>query len=485
MSKKLVLINNILLGFTVFLAILFAASCEKDNISSDSSLKLSFSTDTVMFDTVFTAIGSATQSVRVYNRNTSDIVISSIRLARSDESPYRINVDGEPTLSARNILLRSKDSLYVFVEVTVDPTQQNSPLFIADSIVFETNGNIQDIKLLAWGQDVNLLSSHILSGFNTFTSDKPYLIYNYLYVPSTAELVIEPGSKLHFHSLAQLVVDGTLRVNGDPQNPVVFEGDRLEPFYSDKAGQWGGIYMRAGSKNNQISWAEIRNAIVGVMIDTFATPGVPALMLTSTRIENMSAAALLARGSHVEAGNCLFANAGQVVVWLMYGGKYRFSHCTIANYWGQYLHRKGPALLLNNYYTYSLVENGPILLETRDMEEAYFGNCIVYGSRSDEIEIDNVYRDQVVNAQMNYFFEHSLIRAELSVDTSDHSHFNAVIVENPVFKNPFENNYELDTLSFAKDVGLLDIAVHFPFDLNGNNRLNDEKPDLGAFERFE
>lgn len=469
---------------SIFIILSFA-SCEKDKISFDSSLKLSFSADTVLFDTVFTTIGSATRSFRVYNRNSWDIQISSVRLAGGSSSHYRMNVDGEPTSFAKNILLRSNDSLYVFVEVTVDPTQQNAPLFIPDSIVFETNGNIQDVKLFAWGQDVNLLSSHSVSGLTTFTSDKPYLIYNYLYVPPTAELVIQPGAKLHFHNRSYLIVDGTLKVNGDPIDPVILQGDRLEEFYRDKAGQWGGIFFRPGSKSNQINWAEIKNAIIGVRIDTFATPDIPALILNSTKIENMSAAALLAQGSIVDAGNCLFANAGQIAVMLRYGGKYRFYHCTIANYWGQYIHRKGPALLINNYYTYRLVENGPIFLETRDIEEAYFVNCIIYGSRSNELEIDNIYKGQVVNAQMNHFFENTLLRVETGIDVSDQNHFKNILLENPKFMDPFKYNYELDTLSPAKDFGLQQIAIQFPFDLKGNSRLLDSAPDLGAFERVE
>lgn len=49
------------------------------------------------------------------------------------------------------------DSLFVFVQVTVDPTGSTSPLLIKDSVIFETNGNIQDVKLTAIGQDVYLV----------------------------------------------------------------------------------------------------------------------------------------------------------------------------------------------------------------------------------------------------------------------------------------------------------------------------------------
>lgn len=465
--------------------VLWLASCQKDNFSTDPSIKLNFSADTVLFDTVFTTIGSATRYFKVYNRSRSDINISSVQLAGGTSSPYRMNVDGEATHHARNITLRARDSLFVFVEVTVNPTDQNSPLLIPDSIVFETNGNFQNVKLVSWGQDVHLLKSHILSGSQFFASDKPYLVYNYLYVEPNAELTIQAGARLHFHNQAQLVVSGSLKVQGEPENPVVFEGDRLEPFYRDKAGQWGGLWLAAGSHSNEIDWAEIKNAILGIVVDTFAFPGVPTLTITNTRVENMSAAALYARGAIVEAGNCLFANAGQIAVALTLGGRYRFYHCTIANYWGQYTSRKGPALLLNNYYTYRLVEGGPILLETRDLEEAYFVNSIIYGSRNDELEVDNVYLGQPVNAEMNYFFERSILRVGSNFNLSDETRFKDVISDNPKFKEPFKNNFELDTLSPAKDIGLLEFALQFPFDLKNVSRLGDDGPDLGAFERVE
>jgi hypothetical protein len=478
LMRKVLIPLAIIVGF-------WLASCEREPISTSPSIKLSFSADTVVFDTVFTTIGSATRYFKVYNRSKSDIEISSVRLAGGSGSVYRMNVDGEATAHAKNVLLRSRDSLFVFVEVTVNPTNDNSPLFIADSIVFVTNGNIQDVKLLAWGQDVHLLNEHVISESKTFIADKPYLVYNYLYVTPEGELNIEAGVKMHFHNQAQFVVSGSLKVNGSPDNPVVMEGDRLEPFYRDKAGQWGGIWLTAGSYSNIIDWAIIKNAIIGVRVDTVAAEGLTTLRIHNTQVVNMSSAALYALGATVEAGNCLFANAGQIAVALTLGGRYRFYHCTIANYWGQYIQRKGPALLLNNYYTYRLYENGPILVEPRDLEEAYFGNCIVYGSRSQEFQVDNLYLGSPVNALMNYYFENSIIRVGSGFNITDENHFKNVINENPKFKDSFKGNFELDTLSPAKDFGLFNIATLFPFDLKNISRLNDLGPDIGAFERVE
>lgn len=462
------------------LIIIWFSSCYKETISTDPSIKLSFSADTVLFDTVFTTIGSATRHLKVYNPSKSDIEIASIRLAGGQASPYRMNVDGEATPHAQNIFLRGNDSLFIFVDVNVNPTNESSPLLIPDSIIFETNGNIQDVKLVAWGQDVHLLNKEIIAEPTRFTADKPYLIYNYIYVEPNVELTIEAGARLHFHNQSQLVVSGTLHVNGTLENPVVFEGDRLEPFYRDKAGQWGGIWLTAGSHSSTINWAEIKNAIHGIIIDTVGLANTTTLTLHNSRIENMSATALWARGATVEAGNCLFANTADYTVALTWGGSYKFYHCTIANYWGQYISRKNPALYLWNYY---VDENGNV--QPRDIEMAHFANCIIYGSRSNELMINSSYLGQVVSAEMNFLFENSILRVDNDFDISNPNRFRNIITENPKFTDPFALNYELDTLSPAKDIGHIDIASLFPVDLKGISRLTDKGPDLGAFERVE
>lgn len=456
------------------------SGCYKETISTDPSIKLSFSADTVLFDTVFTTIGSATRYLMVYNPSKNDIEIASVRLAGGQASPYRMNVDGEATHHAQNIFIRGNDSLFVFVDVNVNPTNQSSPLLIPDSIIFETNGNIQDVKLVAWGQDVHLLNKKIISEPTRFTAEKPYLIYNYVYVEPNIELTIDAGAKLHFHNQAQLVVSGTLKVNGTLENPVILEGDRLEPFYRDKAGQWGGIWLAAGSHSSTINWAKIKNAINGIIVDTVGMPNTTTLEITNSRVENMSATALWARGATVEAGNCLFANTADYTVALTWGGSYKFYHCTIANYWGQYISRKNTALYLWNYY---IDENGNV--QPRDIDMAHFANCIIYGSRSNELQVNSSYQGQVVNAEMNFLFENSILRVDNDFDISNPNRFINIITENPKFTDPFALNFELDTLSPAKDIGHIDIATLFPIDLKGISRLTDKGPDLGAFERVE
>ncbi len=460
-------------------------ACEPDSFSSEPSLKLTFSSDTVVFDTVFTTIGSSTRYLKVYNKSTKDIRITSVKLAGGSSSAYRINVDGRPGPIVNDIPLGSRDSLFVFVEVTIDPTLSDAPLLVPDSIVFVTNGNIQDVKLIAWGQDVYLHNALTIETDSVLPTNKPHLVYDYLYVKPNTTLTIPSGSRLFFHNNAQLVVAGTLKVEGTADLPVTMQGDRLEKFYADKGGQWGGVWLSAGSKYNSIAWADIKNAIIGLMVDTCFTPGAPTLTLSHSKIGNASYVAFLARGAKVDVDNCLFYNSAYSCVALTMGGRYRFYHTTIANYWGDYMFRKGPALLLNNYYTYQLVSGGPVLVEPRSLEEASFYNSIVYGSTSNELGLDYRYNGQPVNAEFNYNFSDCILKVPSNLNLNDPIHFTRVKRDDPKFRDIAKWNFELDTLSPAKDVGDITIANSFPIDLKGRNRLTDGKPDLGAFERVE
>ena len=111
----------------LILLIAFISGCKKDEITTDPSSTVSFSADTILFDTVFTTIGSTTSILKVYNNNDQAISISSIQLEGASGSMYRMNVDGLPGTSFSDIEIEANDSLFIFVEVTVDPGNVNLP----------------------------------------------------------------------------------------------------------------------------------------------------------------------------------------------------------------------------------------------------------------------------------------------------------------------------------------------------------------------
>lgn len=468
------------IGFVALLVVLFSA-CQKDEISHSSGDRLSFSRDTVLFDTVFTSVGSATARFKVYNPSNNRVVISDVVLAGSTISSYRINVDGEPGPLVKNVEIAARDSIYVFVDVNVDPQGSDSPLVVEDSIMFSLNGNRQSVKLLAWGQDVVVLNKAVVHT-QTFTANKPYLVYDTVYIPNGNTLTIDPGVKMYFHNNARLFVGGSLHANGTKDDPISFQGDRLEDFYKTKAGQWGGLYFLKGSSENLLNWAVVKNAITGIQVDTFAVAGTPTLTILNSRVENMSAIGLLARGAIVNAANSLFANCGQATVALVYGGNYEFTHCTLANYWGNYYSRKYPQLWLNNYYIATI--GGSTTMVARNLERADFKNCIVYGSMSNEVWVDTSYYAVVSLANMNFKFENSIVKIPNSTPLAAHRYV-AVVRDDPKYVDIQKFSYLLDTLSPAKDIGRLDYGLLYPVDLKGESRVLDNLPDAGAFERVE
>ena len=145
---------RILFGFLVACCLLFwgtLSSCNKQVLLSKSNL--TFSTDTLVFDTVFTTVGSTTKSFKIYNPDQRSLKIEEIELMGGENSVYRINVDGTPGALHTDLLLEAKDSLFVFVEVTLQVNNTTNPLIIEDSVRFRTNGKDQYVKLAAWGQD--------------------------------------------------------------------------------------------------------------------------------------------------------------------------------------------------------------------------------------------------------------------------------------------------------------------------------------------
>ena len=266
------------------LVLMMIASCQKDEkINSSPSVKLSFSADTIIFDTVFTTIGSITKEISVYNKESEKIVISSINLAGGNNSRYSINVDGVPGTHFNDVEIGPNDSIFVFARVNINPGDADLPFIVTDSIVFETNGNIQDVDLVAWGQNANFIlwdtdrpglpKYKIVAAEGvdtTWTKSLPIVVYGYAVVDSTGSLTIEPGTKVHFHSGSGLWIykGGSLKVLGTLEEPVYFQSDRLDGFYQYLPGQWDRIWINEGAVDNVIEYAVIRNGFIGLQLET-------------------------------------------------------------------------------------------------------------------------------------------------------------------------------------------------------------------------
>lgn len=469
MTKTLLFFSSLLLA-----ALLFFSCGKEDFILKDTSTRLDFSKDTVLFDTVFTSIGSTTQSFTVINSYEEGIIeIESIALAGNEGSNYRLNIDGKLENTVESIQLPPGDSLFIFVEVTVDPVNENLPVLIEDSILFRVNGQLQQVKLLTYGQDYFYVDGQYIPT-QSWTNEKPYVIYNSMAIDTGSVLTIEEGCQLHFHKNSGFYILGTLLVNGTVENPVIFQGDRLESYYDEVPGQWDLIHFLPGSKDNIIQNAIIKNSIIGIQVDTVVNTE-PALKLKNTQIKNQTSIGLLAQGSHVVAENCTFSNCGQYAVVLNIGGNYDFTHCTMSNYY-QYGNRATPTLLINNYY-----KDVNQKIQIRAIESAFFTNCIIYGDKENEIGLD---RYTNTNGMFNFYFNTCLLRID-EIEAGDGFRFtDCILNESPRFVDPFISDLTPDSLSPALNLALQAASLLIPTDLFGNSRLQDEGPDLGAIERI-
>ena len=476
-------------------------SCRKETIYSVSNTTLRFSADTVYLDTVFTTIGSSTRILKVYNPTSENILISRVFLGRGQSSYYRMNVNGESTKDASNIELAGNDSLYIFIEVTADVLGANSLLY-TDSILFETGNVRQDVDLVTLAKDAYFhypnrilripqpepnpdieIPYSILSCNTTLAIDKPHIFYGYSVVDSACSLTILAGTELHFHSNSGLWIysGGKLFIDaneqGDYSNPVIIQGDRLEPSYENIPGQWGGllggIFIQSGSEAI-IKNAVIKNATTAIRVDSTASVN-PNLILKNVQILNNSRVGLYCGYSNVNAENVIVANGGLYLLYAL-GGQYTFRHSTFANYWTS-SSRSTPAIGLTNYF-----EDGIGNRYVRNLNKAYFGNCILYGSGFNEVVlgIENT-------GTFNYHFNSALLRIDedpddASYDITNSTFFtNCVFNQSPQFLDYINNDYALDSLSPALDIGNSNDALLVPFDLKGNSRTI--APDLGAIER--
>jgi hypothetical protein len=473
------------------LVLVFAVACNRELLKPDPDALPGFSTDTVTFDTVFTTIGSATLSFKVYNRSNRPLLISSIELAGGEMSFFKLNIDGEALCRVNKVEVPPDDSLFIFIALTIDPTNVNNPVVINDSIVFNTNGTLQHVNLIAYGQDVHLINNVLIES-QTWTNDKPYLIYGSIAVDTLNTLTIEPGTQVFFHRNASMIIWGRLLVNGTWEDPVVFQNDRMEESYDIIAGQWGTLYIDPISRGNKINHIIIKNAITGIQIGYPSDYHVPELELSNSFIMNVSYAGIYAFGAELTCFNTVIANSAGSAVALLRGGVYSFRHCTISNNGVVGTSRSGPSIILSN--TFNNAEYNELSGEyetvrcTGDLAEAEFANSIIDGNYNHEIQLVNNKTNQ-----FNYHFDHCLLKA--IVDSVNNgppgAYIDVVLNKDPVFVDDLDRyhlDYRLDTLSPAKNAGDPQLIITYPYlepDITGTFRNGYGNPDLGAFERKE
>ena len=477
------------LFITTCLSVCFI-SCKKDKLLTDPSASVSFSQDSVLFDTVFTTIGSTTRNIRIINKNSQKINLASVRLEKGTASNFIINVDGVSGKEVTDVEILANDSVYVFIQVNVDPTNQNSPLVIQDKIIVTVNGNQQSVALEAWGQDAYyhfpdqaiqyqtgfLPYSTIAAGTNTtvtWNNDKPHVVYGWLVVDSTQKLIINQGVKVYFHQNAGLWVYryGTLQVNGVKGNEVTFQGDRREMDYADEPGQWDRIWINEGHTDNHINYAIIKNSYIGIQAEVIMNINQPKrLKLTNTIVKNCSKWGLYCVAFHVWGANNVIVNCKEYCGAFTLGGNYTFIHSTFANYFSKDGGRGGqPCVHIDNT---DGTTNFPL-------DSMYFANSIIDGGQANELETDV----RTVTPSPVFQFNTCVIKttSALSGTVSVNNRYN----QSPNFIDAANYNFGIpgNTSSAAFNFSDASFQTTYPFlqfDIKGASRASN--PDAGAIQ---
>ena len=362
-----------------------------------------------------------------------------------------------------NQTLLGGDSILVLVEVNITPRNEDLPYIVKDSIVFEWNTNRVHVKLVSYGQDGNRRRKEIICD-EIWTNDRPHVISDTLLVSPGCELTIEPGTRVFFENEAALFIQGSLKAIGDTANRIEFRNARFDGIYDQVPGQWNGIYFLEGSRNSEISYADIFNAQIGLRIGTPDDDIEPDVVVSHSKIYNMSFAGILAFTSDIRAINTLIYNCGTYLVGNFAGGNYTYQHCTFSSEPSLFVHDEPVVQFSDNIIIGEnevLTDDISILLE----------NTIVWGTSEEELAINNG-----GGSNLAVSLNTNIIKSAQEIANN----FTSQMFNFPGFRDPFLFDFSLDTLAFAQDRGT---PIGVEDDITGI--LRDASPDIGAYERKE
>ena len=463
-TRRTLWIAAVILAFSTMLS-----SCIEDGFTTASSDVLAFNRDTVAFDTVITLQGTATKQMVVYNHSKKQINISSIKVAgEANKGHFHLNVDGVRGDEFQNVEIRGNDSIYIFIEAYIDEMGQDEPTLLEDHLEFVTNGKTQKVLLSAWGQDVVRIKGDTIRRNTHFTADKPYLIYDTMFVSPGVTLTLDAGTTLLFHDKAALRCAGRMRANGTADEPVIFRGDRLDHIvgstsFDIMSGQWGGVIFTPPTMGNVLNHVIMKGSSICIHCSANGDTTQCALILVNCVLTNSSSTCLATATCYVKLIGTEISDAAEEVGYFA-GGKVEATQCTFANY---YLF-KVPSLPIVNVFDVEY-SNGTI-----GKIKAYFDNCIIHGLSKEinEGELDN----------FNVYLRYCLLK---SSGTNDAHFINCVWEGDPDFLTLRDDNffdYRLGNESDAIGKGNPELCPEEArYDRYGNDRWARSAIDLGAY----
>ena len=475
-------------------------SCE-DEVVTVNEGSLDFSSDTVKFDSIFVNFLSPSERLIVTNNSGKNIEINRIWLEAEESTEFATIIDGRLTNDISDLILRDGDSLLIFVNVQSELRDDFTEEFLA----FQIGSEVQRVLLRAKVLDAYLFRSRATAGGplatfgflrdTTLTPEKPIVMDGPIVVGENVTLTILPGTQIFFTPykfranqnaappdtfifFSQLFVNGTLNAEGTPDNPIVFQGSRLEEAFEEQPAQWRGIQFSQFSKDNSLKHVLIKNAQFGVRTDSTSINENPKLTMRQTEIRNMGAYGVWGVGFSADVTgppsilmeNCIVNTCKENTLFVWGGGNYRFDNCTFANFNLFRFSRRTPQFLLTDYglFDVALIAPGNVI----------FNNCAVWGSEETELVLD-----LLDPGTYNLEFNNSLLRyaEDNEVDISPYLS-ESLINQDPLFLDVSEKNYRLQEGSPLINAGR-DLSDRFFLDFRGVPDSAHMIPfDIGALE---
>lgn len=469
------------------LAAILAACTDDDTFSTSVGNTLTFSTDTVKLDTVFSRVPSTTRTFWVYNNSGDGIRCRSVRLKSGNQTGLRVNVDGiylggSQGYQTSEIEIRDKDSIRVFVELTAPNNNRKGPQLIDDDLVFTLESGVEqkvNIRGYSWDADIynNVLE---ISHDTTITQgDKPIILQQGLKVDSGATLTVAEGTTLYFGQRAGIDVYGCLKTIGTDEKNVVLRGDRIDRMfdylpYDRVPGQWQGIRFHESSYDNSLDYTDLHSAYNGIVCDSSALDRTK-LKAYNTTIHNCQGYGIITVCSVVDLWNCQITNTLHDCA-AFYGGRATLRHCTLAQFY-PFDANRGAALRFANT---AGGNDSPLDISVYNSLITGYADDVLMGEISEK-------------GKAEYVFDHCIIRTPKPT-TADSTHFTNVVFENikdtaavtgekhfmKIDADKQYYDFHLTKRSPAIDAGA---PLPFPWSLTDRDGLKrDDRPDIGCYE---
>ena len=468
---------------TIVYCLLSFTSCREEQVSYDPSLRLTLSVDSLAFDTVFTGFGTSTRRVTLYNPNANALTIDSVRLL--DGRFFSVNVDGEAdSRQWQQMIIRGKDSAFIFIRAYIDPLGQNNPLIINDELQFAYNGNRTSLLLSAIGQDVTVLKKSDFQAEYVLKAQKPYLVLDTLIFRK--DLTIEPGATLYMHNQATIFALGNVSAQGTPDKPIIIRGYRTDNLfdsvpYAYASGQWNGFYMLhtgTDARTYAFRYVDVLSGNVGLFCQSEnRTAPLPELTVDGCRIHNMSVYGLVCLNTDATIANSEISNCASYGVYLQ-GGTHTLVHNTVAAFFGY------PYTNLNIHSTPRedvaavFINNLSKLMAPM---QTYMYNNIITGARTNNLVLAAPLPEHYIGAFRGNYIKadtFALPQFEANVYATDSD---TVFVNNYyLYKQYRYFDFHLDSVSPAIGIGDASAAAAYPEDREGNSRA--ARVDAGCYQ---